>query len=172
MAHTKNNDPFESQTHQQVHLIRAAPRFNIHTDPRIFSVHLCHTTHTTLLPPSLHIARGIARYGIKKSSLPHNLHCHRDARDQKLSRKEGRATNQLRKAMAVAVWNWTQWFREQLSRSLSMRTVIPADAHAAAKVNVEVTCRRKYNCNWNVRASHRAAVSVLQYLIFNTDQWN
>ena len=41
--------------------------------------------------------------------------------------------------MPVAVSNCTQWFCEQLPRSLSMRTVMPADAHAAANVRVEVT---------------------------------
>ena len=44
------------------------------------------------------------------------------------------------KAMPVAVSNCTQWFCEQLPRSLSMRIVMPADAQAAANVRVEVTC--------------------------------
>lgn len=65
--------------------------------------------------------------------------CQRDARDQKLKRKEGKAANQLMKANAVDVSNWTQWFCAQLFRSLSIRTVMPADAQAAAKVSVDVT---------------------------------
>lgn len=65
---------------------------------------------------------------------------YRDAKDQKFRRKDGNVVNQQRKAMPVAVSNCTQWFCEQLPRSLSMRTVMPADAHAAANVRVEVTC--------------------------------
>lgn len=51
---------------------------------------------------------------------------------------EGNAVNQLINAMAVAVSNCTQWFLLQLSRSLSIRTVMPAEAHAAANVRVDV----------------------------------
>lgn len=63
---------------------------------------------------------------------------HRDANDQKFSRKEGKAANQLMKDMHVAVWNSTQWFCPQTPRSLSIRTVMPADAQAAANVRVDV----------------------------------
>lgn len=63
---------------------------------------------------------------------------HRDARDQKFMMNEGNAVNQLINAMAVAVSNCTQWFLLQLSRSLSIRTVMPAEAHAAANVRVDV----------------------------------
>lgn len=48
--------------------------------------------------------------------------------------------NQQMKAMPVAVSNCTQWFCEQFPRSLSIRIVMPADAHAAANVSVDVTC--------------------------------
>lgn len=44
------------------------------------------------------------------------------------------------KAMPVAVSNCTV-FLEQLPRSLSMSTVMPADAQAAANVRLDVTCR-------------------------------
>lgn len=44
------------------------------------------------------------------------------------------------KAMPVAVSNCTQWLCAQLPRSLSIRTVMPAEAQAAANVRVEVTC--------------------------------
>lgn len=44
--------------------------------------------------------------------------------------------------MAVAVSNSVQWFWPQLPRSLPIRTVMPAEAQAAANVRVEVTCRR------------------------------
>lgn len=47
------------------------------------------------------------------------------------------------KAMAVAVSNCTQWFWEQLWRSLSIRTVMPAEAHAAANIRVDVICKEK-----------------------------
>ena len=46
--------------------------------------------------------------------------------------------------MAVADMNLVQWLRLHLSRSFPMRTVIPADALAAANVNVEVICSRQY----------------------------
>lgn len=61
-----------------------------------------------------------------------------DASDQKFKRNDGETANQLRKAIAVAVSNLVQWFTAQLSRSLPIRTVIPADAQAAANVSVEV----------------------------------
>lgn len=70
------------------------------------------------------------------------LPCYREARDQKFSRKDGDTANQLRKAMAVADMNLVQWFTLHLSRSFPMRTVIPADAQAAANVRVEVICTR------------------------------
>lgn len=65
---------------------------------------------------------------------------HRDANNQKFIRNDGVAANQLRKAMAVEVPNFAQWLREHSPRSLPMRTVMPADAHAAANVRVDVTC--------------------------------
>lgn len=65
----------------------------------------------------------------------------RDARDQKFTKNEGNAINQLMNAMAVAVSNCTQWFSLQLPRSLSIRTVMPAEAQAAANVRVDVICR-------------------------------
>lgn len=70
--------------------------------------------------------------------------CYREARDQKFSRNEGDTANQHRKAMAVADMNLVQWLRLHLSRSFPMRTVIPADAQAAANVRVEVICSRQY----------------------------
>lgn len=63
---------------------------------------------------------------------------HREANDQKFSRKEGETENQLIKAIAVAVSNLVQWFMAHLLRSLPMSTVMPADAHAAANVRVDV----------------------------------
>lgn len=68
---------------------------------------------------------------------------HRDANDQKFSRKDGNAVNQLMKAIPVAVSNSIQWFCSQSPRSLSIRTVMPADAQAAAKVRVDVICNQK-----------------------------
>ena len=65
---------------------------------------------------------------------------HREANDQKFSRKEGETENQLIKAIAVAVSNLVQWFMAHLLRSLPMSTVMPADAHAAANVRVDVIC--------------------------------
>lgn len=73
------------------------------------------------------------------------IYLHRDASDQKFRRKDGIAVNQLMKAIAVAVSNCMQWFCLQLSRSLSIRTVMPAEAQAAAKVSVDVICRREKN---------------------------
>lgn len=73
---------------------------------------------------------------------------HRDASDQKFKRKEGKAVNQLRKAMDVAVSNSVQWFWAQLPRSLPIRTVMPADAQAAANVSVEVTCIGNGEFSW------------------------
>lgn len=78
---------------------------------------------------------------------PASLCLHREASDQKLKRKDGKATNQLMNAIAVAVSNCAQWFREQLERSLSIRTVMPADAHAAANMRVEVICECNTNAN-------------------------
>lgn len=63
-----------------------------------------------------------------------------DAKDQKFKKKDGETANQLMKAIAVAVSNRVQWFWAQLLKSLLMSTVIPADAHAAANVSVEVIC--------------------------------
>lgn len=66
---------------------------------------------------------------------------HREASDQKFKRNEGETANQLRKAIAVADSNCAQWFTPHLSRSLPMRTVIPADEHAEENVRVDVICR-------------------------------
>ena len=66
-----------------------------------------------------------------------------DARDQKFKRKDGETANQLIKAIAAAVSNLAQWFCAQLLTSLSIRTVMPAVADAAAKVSVDVICRWK-----------------------------
>ena len=66
---------------------------------------------------------------------------YRDASDQKFKRNEGNAVNQLMKAIAVEVSNCAQWLCAQLSRSLSIRTVMPAEAQAAANVRVDVICR-------------------------------
>lgn len=63
-----------------------------------------------------------------------------DARDQKFKIKEGETANQLINAIAVAVSNLVQWFTAQSFISLPIRTVIPADAQAAANVSVEVIC--------------------------------
>ena len=73
---------------------------------------------------------------------------HREANDQKFSRKEGETENQLIKAIAVAVSNLVQWFMAHLLRSLPMSTVMPADAHAAANVRVDVICTitKKASC--------------------------
>lgn len=78
-----------------------------------------------------------------------NCHCllelpfYRDASDQQLKKKEGNVANQQRNAIAVADWSCTHLFTEQRSRSLSIRTVMPAHAHAAANVSVVVICRRR-----------------------------
>lgn len=47
------------------------------------------------------------------------------------------------KAMAVAVSKLVQGLSEQMLRSLPIRTVMPADAQAAANVSVYVICGRK-----------------------------
>lgn len=70
-----------------------------------------------------------------------------DARVQKFKRNEGETVNQLINAMAVAVSNLAQWFCAQSFRSLPIRTVIPADAQAAANVRVEVICSGKQRVN-------------------------
>lgn len=49
------------------------------------------------------------------------------------------------KAIAVADSNCAQWFTPHLLRSLPMRTVIPADEHAAENVRVDVTASPKVN---------------------------
>jgi hypothetical protein len=59
-----------------------------------------------------------------------------------LRRKEGETANQLMKAIAVAVSKLAQWFSAQMLRSFPISTVIPADAHAAAKVSVDVICHK------------------------------
>jgi hypothetical protein len=63
---------------------------------------------------------------------------HREAIDQKFSRKEGVRANQLMKAIAVAVSKLPQWFSPHMFRSLSIKTVMPADEHAAPKVSAAV----------------------------------
>lgn len=59
-----------------------------------------------------------------------------EANDQKFKRKDGDMANQLIKAIAVAVSNLVQWFSAHLLRSVPMRTMMPADAQAAANVRV------------------------------------
>ena len=54
------------------------------------------------------------------------------------SRKEGGRANQLMNAIAVAVSKLPQWFSAQMFRSLSIRTVMPADEHAAPKMSAAV----------------------------------
>jgi hypothetical protein len=63
---------------------------------------------------------------------------HREAIDQKFSRKEGVRANQLMNAIAVAVSKLPQWFSPHMFRSLSIKTVMPADEHAAPKVSAAV----------------------------------
>lgn len=76
-----------------------------------------------------------------------NKYYYLDAKDQKFKKKDGETANQLMKAIAVAVSNRVQWFWAQLLKSLPMRTVIPADAHAAANVSVDVICTFKKSQN-------------------------
>lgn len=66
-----------------------------------------------------------------------------EANDQKFKRKDGDMAKQLIKAIAVAVSNLVQWFTAHLLRSLRMRTVMPADAQAAANVRVDVICIKR-----------------------------
>ena len=74
--------------------------------------------------------------------MPH-FGCHYlDARDQKFKKNEGKTKNQLTKAIAVEVSNLVQWFSAQLLKSLLIRTVIPADAQAAA--NVSCGCKSHF----------------------------
>lgn len=84
-------------------------------------------------------------------SLSSQLIFYREASDQKFNRKDGDTANQLMKAIAVAVSNLVQWFTAHLSRSLPIRTVIPADAHAAANVSVDViyTKRQFSSIRWH-----------------------
>lgn len=65
-----------------------------------------------------------------------------EANAQKFMRKDGVMANQLIKAMAVAVSNLVQWFIEHLLRSLPIRTVMPADALAAANIRDDVICTK------------------------------
>ena len=74
--------------------------------------------------------------------IQHFFVLHRDASDQKFRRKDGNAENQLMNAMAVAVSNCKQWLSAQLSRSLLIRTVMPAEAQAAANVRVDAICMK------------------------------
>lgn len=110
----------------------------------------------------------------------HKYTCiHRDASDQKFKRNDGNAVNQDMKAMAVAVSNCAQWLWAQLSRSLSIRTVIPAEAQAAANVRVDVICSSK----WQI-VSATAHNYMLKYKLYrmqakgrknvenNTNNWN
>lgn len=84
-----------------------------------------------------------------------NTCIHRDASDQKFKRKDGSAVNQVIKAMAVAVSNCAQWLLAQLSRSLSIRTVMPAEAQAAANVRVDVICSKKQNYTLFRQIAHK-----------------
>lgn len=81
-----------------------------------------------------------------------SINSYREANDQKFKTKEGDTENQLIKAMAVAVSNLVQWFKLHLLRSLPIRTVMPADAHAAANVRVDVICtiinKKRHFVNW------------------------
>lgn len=58
---------------------------------------------------------------------------------QNVKKNDGETMNQLKNAIAVAVSYFAQWFWAHSLKSFPMRTVIPADAQAAAKVNVAVT---------------------------------
>jgi hypothetical protein len=69
---------------------------------------------------------------------------HLEAMDQKFKIQDGARANQLMKAIAVAVSKLAQWFSAHMLRSLPMRTVIPADAHAAPRVSVPVIYKKKY----------------------------
>ncbi|MFS7968347.1 hypothetical protein Hanom_Chr09g00796371 [Helianthus anomalus] len=85
------------------------------------------------------------RYREYKHNIPSQIpnlytNFHPDAKYQKFKKNDGETANQLTKAIAVDVSNLVQWFCEQLLKSLPMRTVIPADAHAAANVRVDVIC--------------------------------
>lgn len=62
------------------------------------------------------------------------------AKSQKEKKKDKVIMNQLMKAIAADASNLLQWFGPHCFKSLSMSTVIPAAAQAAAKVIVEVTC--------------------------------
>ncbi|ONK79643.1 uncharacterized protein A4U43_C01F8460 [Asparagus officinalis] len=70
-------------------------------------------------------------------------HAEKDKSDHKFKRKDGEAVNQLKKAMAVAVSKFAQWFTLHKLRSLLMRIVMPADAVAAANVRNDVICSTK-----------------------------
>lgn len=92
-----------------------------------------------------------------------SIKSYREANDQKFKRKEGDTENQLIKAMAVAVSNLVQWFKLHLLRSLPTRTLMPADAHAAANVIVDVICPiiKKHLVNWRWTQLHEKRFSCL-----------
>lgn len=88
------------------------------------------------------IEKAAQHYNVQTPLVDFVYNHHWDANDQKFNRKDGDMANQLIKAIAVAVSNLVQWFMAHLSRSLPIRTVIPADAQAAANVRVEVICTK------------------------------
>jgi hypothetical protein len=64
--------------------------------------------------------------------------------EPRFRRQHGAIANQLKKAMAVADIKFGQWFSKQASTSLSMKVVMPADAHAAVNISVPVICIEQY----------------------------
>jgi hypothetical protein len=46
-------------------------------------------------------------------------------------------------AIDTAVWKLEQWFSEHIFRSSSIKTVIPAAAHAPEKITPHVICHQK-----------------------------
>ena len=66
----------------------------------------------------------------------------------KLKRNVSASANQLKKANATAVINLAQGLPAHISISLPMRTVTPADAHAALKVSDPVICRKQQGPKW------------------------
>ena len=66
----------------------------------------------------------------------------------KLKRKDGTSAHQLMKAIVTAVLNLKQGRASQYFTSLSIRIVMPADAHAALKVTVPVIYRKHQGEKW------------------------
>ena len=62
---------------------------------------------------------------------------------QKFKMKTGKTANQLMKAIAVADSYLAKWFTVHWLRSLPIRTMTPADAHAEANVRVNMICIQK-----------------------------